>query len=335
MDGYDWNASRCLHASRILHLGNTGHRIFRKCNLTISTPGLRAGAFLVFLWVLGALPWAHAAPVQPEWRFVHNGQESASDLRYTYHWAVLTAALDATRAQYGPYTLESVDFMSEARQAAELALPAGRINAMVLDSTSEMERDFLPVKIPVDKGLLGYRVFLIRAEDQTRFARVKSLDDLRQFSMGQGQGWSDVAIYRYAGFQVETGSSYEGLFGMLMDRRFDAFGRGVTEAMPEMASHQQQYPAMLIEKRILLYYPMPVYFWFPKGERGARYAQRVEKGMKIISANGTLDRMFKKEFGPLIRSLHMKDRLLLRIPNPDLPQDQPFGTRGYWFNPLQ
>ena len=280
-------------------------------------------------------PLTHAKEEATDWHFVHNGHEAPGDHRYDYHWVVLAAALEATKAQYGGYSLTSVDFMSEARQISELKSDHGQINTMVLDSTAALERDLQPVKIPVDKGLLGYRVFLIRAQDQARFSAVNSLSDLRQFSIGQGYDWSDVAMYQNAGIKVVGSATYEGLFDMLAAGRFDALGRGVTEVLQEQESHLARLPTLVIEQKTLLYYPMPVYFWFPKTALGTRYAQRVLAGMKIISANGHLDQLFKNQFDSLIQSLHLKDRQLFRIANPNLPADQPFKVSAYWFDPLR
>ncbi|WP_267876184.1 hypothetical protein [Duganella rivi] len=36
----------------------------------------------------------------------------------------------------------------------------------------ELEQQYVPVRLPVDKGLLGYRLFLIRGADLPRFAAV-------------------------------------------------------------------------------------------------------------------------------------------------------------------
>jgi hypothetical protein len=79
---------------------------------------------------------------------------------------------------------------------------------------------------------------------------------------------------------------------------------------------------------------MPVYFWFPKSSKGSLYAKRVEEGMLRISKNGTLDRMFMEHFGPIINKLNLKNRLIFRIPNPDLPRDQPFDKKTWWFDPF-
>lgn len=277
--------------------------------------------------------WAGDEP--PSWRFVQNGPESPGDQRYSYHWMVLKAALDATRSNYGDYSLAWSTYMNESRQIAEMKKDRGLINTLVLDSTAELERDLIPVKIPVDKGLLGYRVFLIRAEDQPRFSAVQTIDDLRKFKMGQGSDWSDVAIYRSAGFQVVGATRYESLFDMLMHNRFDAFGRGVAEVVDELAARQSKYPTMAIEQTVLLHYPMAVYFWFPKTNEGKLYAKRVTEGMGVISKNGTLDRIFKEHYAPLLSQLQVKKRRVLRIANPNLPPDQPFDDKTLWFDPLR
>jgi hypothetical protein len=275
----------------------------------------------------GTSAWAERNPM----RFVHNGPESANDSRYDYHWRVLKAALDATEADWGPYTMQPAHYMNEPRQTFELARHGGLINTMVLDTTRELERRFIPVRIPIDKGLLGYRVFLIRKSDQEKFAGVRSLADLRRFTMGQGADWSDVKIYQDAGFRVVTGSSYEGLFGMLNAGRFDAFGRGVSEVLGEVRDIGATYPDLAIEENVLLYYPMPVYFWLPATPEGRQRARRIEAGMRLLIGNGTLDRLFEEEFGAVVARLKMKERRLFRIENRNLPPQQPFADKRLWY----
>lgn len=172
---------------------------------------------------LAPLGEVHAADkAATQWRFIHNAPETADDQRYDYHWRVLRAALEVTRAEYGDYRLEPGEPMSEKLQVVEMQRPQGGLNTLVLDATLALEEVLQSVKIPIDKGLLGFRVFLIQAEDQPRFAGVQSLEQLRQFRFGQQREWSDVAVYQAAGLPVVSGSSYEGLFHMLMLRRCGA-----------------------------------------------------------------------------------------------------------------
>jgi len=170
-------------------------------------------------------------------RYVYNGPESARDVRYLYHWEILRTALEKTRPKWGDYLMVPSDFMTEQRQQLELKNATGKLNVMYLGTTADFERNLVGIHIPVDKNLGGYCVFLIRDGEQARFANVRSLDDLRKFTYGLGLGWVDVGILQASRFPVVTGSSYDGLFEMLVHKRFDIFLRAATEVLDEF---QQQ-----------------------------------------------------------------------------------------------
>lgn len=311
-------------------------QFWRLCGGFMPMGLLRLGRVCLCLLVAGLAPFAavHGAEdVAPQWRFIHNAPETEGDQRYAYHWRVLRAALEITRGKYGDYRLEPGLPMSEKLQVVEMQRPQVGLNTLVLDATQTLEEALLPVKIPVDKGLLGYRVFLIQAADQPRFTGIQSLEQLRQLRFGQQREWSDVAVYQAAGLPVVTGSSYEGLFHMLMLRRFDAFGRGVSEVSGELAHWRTQYPQMAIETELLLYYPLPVYFWFARTDEGRLRAQRVEEGMLALIADGTLDRLFAEEYAATIEQLGLERRRMLMIANPHLSSNHPFDKAAYWFTP--
>lgn len=270
---------------------------------------------------------------EAEMLYLHNAPESPGDTRYDYHWQVLRAALEATRDAYGDYRLQPAAVMNESRQLYEMKRARGAISVMVLDPTLEMERYLLPVRIPIDKGLLGYRVLLIRAEDQPRFSAVRTLKQLQAFSIGQGSDWSDIHVYTQAGFRTIGGSSYEGLFDMLMARRFDAFGRGVSEVLPELAAHRESHPQMRIEDSLLIYYPLPIYFWFSPTEEGRQLQQRTQLGMQRLVDSGELERMFEAWYGPTIATLQLDQRRLFTLENPNLAPEQPYADARLWYHP--
>jgi len=266
-------------------------------------------------------------------RYVYNAPESRLDVRYRYHWEILRTALDRTVARYGPYVMEPSVFMPEKRQAFELQHATGKLTVMYLGTNPEFERDLVPVRIPVDKNLGGYCVFLIRREDQPRFAAARSLDDLRRFQYGLGLGWIDVDILRHNRFQVVTGSSYDGLFSMLANRRFDVFLRAAVEVLDEFDQRREAMPDLAIEPGIILYYPLPMYFWFAKTPEGARLAARAREGMMAMIADGTYDRIFFKYQKWKIDRLDLRHRRVFRIENPFLVPQTPFSDRRLWFDP--
>jgi ABC-type amino acid transport substrate-binding protein len=295
--------------------------------------GVWAPAAVVFS-MLGILSITeHAAVAAPPMRYLHHPPESALDRRYVYHWRILETALEKTRGTYGPYVMESSAFMTEKRQAFELANATGRLTVMYLGTTQELERTLIPIRIPVDKNLGGYCIFLIRKDRRQDFAGVRTLDDLRRFSYGLGLGWIDVDILRASGFTVVTGSNYDGLFEMLINRRFDVFLRAAVEVIDEYEARKTAMPDLQIEDSLIFYYPLPMYFWFSKTDEGRRLARRAEEGMRLMIADGTYDRIFAEFQGYKIERLHLKDRRIFKIENPLLSPATPFADKRLWFDP--
>jgi hypothetical protein len=197
---------------------------------------------------------------------------------------------------FGPYQVKVSPFsMSETRMLSEMEGNSGSLDVIVHGSVTEYEGRLRTVRIPLDKGLLGYRVFLIRAERQADFDKVRTLDDLRRFSIGQGAEWQDVQILRHSGFAVETGPTYERLFAMLDAGRFDGFSRSVLEIGDEYRQFRPRYPAMAIETHVLLYYPLTRYFYVTNRPAGALLAQRIETGLERLIGNGTFDKIFRND----------------------------------------
>src|SRR5229473_3622613 len=201
--------------------------------------GTRRSAFLaVFLLV------SSAAESRSVMTYVYHAPESSLDVRYLYHWEILRTALERTTPKWGAYRMVPSGFMTERRQAFELKNATGKLTVMYLSTTPDFEKTLIPIRIPVDKNLGGYCVFLVRNGEQQRFASVRSIDDLHRFTYGLGLGWIDVDILKASGFKVVTGSSYDGLFEMLVNKRFDIFLRAATEVLDEYSRRREAMPAL-------------------------------------------------------------------------------------------
>jgi hypothetical protein len=265
--------------------------------------------------------------------YIYNAPESEGDTRYVYHWEILRTALAKTRAKYGPYRMKASELMTEQRQAFELKKGSGKLSVMYLSTVPDFERNLVGIHIPVDKNLGGYCVFLIRTNNAAKFRSVRTVNDLRKFSYGQGLGWIDVDILKSNRFTVVTGSSYEGLFEMVAAGRFDVFLRATTEVLDEYDVRKRTFPELEIEPTICFYYPLPMYFWFSKNEQGRALAKRAEEGMWMMINDGTYDRIFDRYQRWKIERLRLKERRLFEIKNPFLGPETPFGDKRLWFDP--
>jgi ABC-type amino acid transport substrate-binding protein len=274
-----------------------------------------------------------APPPEEVMTYIHHPPESARDVRYVYQWQVLQTALEKTTAQWGPYRMVASEVMTERRLAYELRNSTPNLTVMYLGTTPDFERELLPVRIPVDRNLGGYCIFLIRAGEQARFDAVRGLDDLKKFTYGLGLGWIDVEILTSNGFRVVTGSSYDGLFEMLVHRRFDVFLRAAVEILEEYEQRKPEMHDLRIEDGLILYYPLPMYFWFAKTQQGRRLAERTEAGMRIMLADSSYDEIFDRFQRSKIERLHLKTRTIYRIDNPFLGPETPFADKRLWFDP--
>jgi len=290
---------------------------------------------MLALFALPCLSSGSAAPAQTSvvMNFVYHRDPTEQDDRNRYAWTLLAAALDHTRDRYGDYSLTASDIIDERPNAYTLMTGEGGITVSVFTPRAAYDGKLIPVRIPIDRGMLGLRVLLIHAADQKIYNQVRTLADLRRIRFGALAPWVDVTILRNAGLSVVTGSSFDGLFKMLVAGRFDAFSRGYGEATAELAQRRQDLPGIVIESHLLFRIPMPVYFWFADSEAGRRRAVRVREGLLAMIDDGSFDTLFRAEFGPIVERLNSEHRRIIDIANPLLGPDEPLDDDRLWFRP--
>jgi ABC-type amino acid transport substrate-binding protein len=265
-----------------------------------------------------------------ETKIVYPADEDEGDTRVNDLKEILHMALKKTEPEFGSFELRaSVLKMNRLRYLSELEL--GRTINIAWSSTSdEMESRFSPIRIPLRKGILGYRIALIAQEKQALIDQVKSIEDLKKLTVGQGQGWLDVQLYEANGIKV-TQAKYGNLFRMTAYKRFDLFPRGINEIFSEYALHSKESPTLAIEKNLLIYYPWPYYFFFNKSD--AALKERIELGLRKMIKDGSFDAIFIKFNGKAIAQANLHGRRLIQINNTLLPKETPLDDATLWFHP--
>jgi hypothetical protein len=265
---------------------------------------------------------------------VRERPEAAGDTRYDHYWQLLAQALRMTEADFGPFTLrESTQPMTEPRALEELETGSDNITVLVHGNVADYEQRLLPIRFPLDKGLLGYRVFLIRSDMQSRLDRVGNLNDLRRYSIGQGREWGDVTILRQAGLNVVEGTSYEGLFDMLAAGRFDLFSRSVVEVGEELAREKPAHPALALEQHLLLFYPLTRYFYVARSSAGEALARRISEGLERMLRDRSFERTFQVFKSGFEQQIGFRERLLIRLANPLQTPETPLNRAELWYDP--
>jgi hypothetical protein len=202
---------------------------------------------------------------------------------------ILSLALEKTQNCVGDFRV--VHFLhkySSKRFRAELFKRNGVIDIYWSMNSPQIQKDLLPIKIPLLRGMNGYRVLVIRREDESKFKNIRTLGDLSDFSAGQGVDWPDVDILRDNGLKVVTSNQSDLLYKMLAGKRFDYFPRGVHEAWSELELNGDD--SLMVSNDIVLFYPAPVFFIVNKNNR--RLADRIYRGLELAKADGSFQRLF-------------------------------------------
>ncbi|GGC58710.1 transporter substrate-binding domain-containing protein [Undibacterium terreum] len=220
--------------------------------------------------------------------------------------------------------------MQQARAIQELLSEQGQLDLLWTMTTAEREAQLLAVKIPIDKGLFGWRIALVKRGRGNIFKTVMKSKDLQAYSAGQEHDWPDTPILRSNGLPVVTATSYEALFNMLDGKRFDYFPRSVMEIWQEYREHP--FHNLEVEKTIVLHYPTALYFFV--SPRRPELAKDLHAGLEKAVADGSFERLFRKHLLPAIKKANIQKRRVLELSNPLLGPDSLPGKRPeLWYKP--
>jgi len=244
----------------------------------------------------------------------HVSPEGNLDKRHTYFIALLSLALEKTRAQDGPFRLAMHEGkMTQARAILSVAQKYS-LDIVWTMTSKDREEILQPIRIPLLKGLLGHRIFIIRQQDKEKFAQIQSPNELKRLIAGQGHDWPDTRILKENGYKVMAVTSYDSLFSMLSLGRFDYSPRGVTEAWAEVDAHPEK--ELMVEETLLLKYPASIYFFVHK--TNTLLADRIERGLLLSTADGSFDRLFNEHTTSKTHDkyINIKNRKIFHLTNP-------------------
>ena len=196
-------------------------------------------------------------------------------------------------------------------------------------STKERFDLYLPVKVPIYKGLIGWRLALVTQAKQQIFADVTTLAELRQYNPGQRLNWSDYKIFKENGFTITSGASPRALAEMLVLDRFDFYPRAVIEIEME----QREYRGMNIvrDPHLLILYKSAYVFYVAKDN--VELAKVLTDGLHKAKADGSFDRLFERHFKALFERLDLPSRRIIELHNPLLPNEMLAIKEHFWISP--
>lgn len=256
--------------------------------------------------------------------------ESSGDPIGKYATEVLRLAIKRSAV---PYSLEKLPAVTtpQVRLIDEMSHGHGELDVMWTMTSDERESQLLPIRIPIDKGLMGWRIAFVNPEFSERLKAVKTIQDLSQYSAGQGYFWPDTTILRHNGLPVVTGTA-AALPLMLSQRRFDYFPRSVIEIWNEQAKHPELDRE--IDTAIVLHYPTALYFFVAPTQK--KLAEDLRRGLELAIADGSFEQLFTQYCRPFIVKANINSRRVLELKNPLINKSSlPLWRHELWFEPTR
>ncbi|WP_339718925.1 hypothetical protein [uncultured Paraglaciecola sp.] len=241
---------------------------------------------------------------------------SKNDLRHEYSQQLQKLIIASSPADI---EVDWVPFPSD--QQHRVLLDNHAIDVFAMPSDEKLEQQYHAIRYPIFKGLMGYRLMLVKNENRQILEKITDIQALKQFTIGQGSQWQDTKIFSENGFVVITSRHYNRLFEMLGKNRFELFPRSILEIWRE----EQTFSTLgiSVEPNIILHYPLAMFYFIRKNEPELR--QALENGFKVAIENGSFDALFNKYHEGFIKRAKLEQRTLIEIPNsfaPNIPSDE-------------
>ncbi|WP_421712286.1 amino acid ABC transporter substrate-binding protein [Alteromonas abrolhosensis] len=261
------------------------------------------------------------------WTITYPRPIDDSDARAQYPIALLKLALDKTGVNY---ELRPSDRILLTGKAMRQLRENREVNVVWSMTDSQREKELTPIRIPIAKGLIGLRVFVINQNKKAKFDNVLSLTDMRKLVPIQGEEWPDTKILQANGFNVFTVPEFREAYDMIKQGKGDFFPRSVMEVDAELEAEGRRNNFYL-EPSMALYYPTAMYYFVSGSNK--TLANLIETGLNRAIDDGSFDALFESTYAPILESLGVNERKIFTLENPLLPIETPLTNSALWYKP--
>lgn len=242
----------------------------------------------------------------------HTAPES-NPQQVNYYTDLLRMVIAETRVDYPEIRLQQVN-LSMPQSRLVMNLQSGESFDLAWLMTSKIrEKNLLPIRIPLLKGLMGYRLLLINKGHQYKFSDISTLAQLKTLVGGQSFEWPDTEILIHNELILTAGPAAT-MHKMLQANRFDYFPRSIIEIWHEA----EVFDALVVEQNLVLHYPTAVYFFVNLDNK--KLAQRIEIGLQRAIKSGKFEEIFKRyeRFSRNINKTNIEQRTIIELKNTDM-----------------
>lgn len=283
-------------------------------------------AILLSLFIAG-----FSANVSAQMVVTVRAPESETDHRYDYEHELVELLLEKTEDEYGGYEIQQSPVMNFNRAIEELE--SGDLENLIIktSATDEFLERFDYMEIPVDRGIFGYRVFFTNPTVEEQLADVTSIEELKEFTIGQGAGWIDVEILNSNGFETVEVSNIESLYKMVAANRFNLFGRGANEILVEYNEYKE-VDNFVVDEHVCLYYPLPRFLFTTEGND--ELIERLRAGFEKAYQDGSFEELWEEHYLKSIDYVDLGKREIFEADNPLIQSLDMSSLEKYMYDPL-
>jgi hypothetical protein len=257
------------------------------------------------------------------------GLQSPGETSVNYYHDLLQLVLNRTKAEYGAARIELLQ-PPPLGDYRYLLMKHNFIDVHHFGTSPELERDLLPVRVPLLAGGLGWRGFIIRKTDRQAFRQIRQLSELKRLTACQGELWPDSDIMRAAGLKVLTAERHDQMLELLRRERCDYFPRSIFEGPVEQQAFAAAYPDLEYNTSVLLHYPFAMYYFVNKNNKVL--AERLFRGLDKLARSGELQAFLQAH--PIAQQVfpfsQFSQSVVFHLDNPLLPADTPLQQLAYW-----
>lgn len=257
-------------------------------------------------------------------------RSSSLDVRGKYLDNLLIRALRLSQDKYGAFNIVRLKADYPSHGVLQLLEKGDLINVSVAMTSIEWENNAIPIRIPLRRGIFKYRLLMVHKDQLEQFSNITTVEQLKNLAVGLKRGWTLNSILEALDFNVIDVDTYDLVFEMLHKKHFAYTIRGIHEIYEELKLRKRFFNDLVVEPTILLHLPAPSYFFV--SPKFPRIAERIEYGLEKMVASGEMQQLFEDTFTKYIDVLDLKNRKIIDVGNPLLPEKTPFDRKELWFD---
>ena len=235
------------------------------------------------------------------------------DPRNYIQWKVTELALEKSGI---PYDFDVSSYTKAPERGPKQLRELGSEANLIWGSIGRQnEVDFLPVRVPIFRGLSSYLYVWVREEDLDKFSDVKTFEDMRKFSILQGTNWSTIPLLEAEGLEVRSGA-FLNLTKMLARGRADALFFAAIDSQKLLDLNAEELGLVPLPD-VLVYHPLDQYIYVDKCSEDLHDA--LFAGLESAVKDGSHEALLREyaESSGVYERVTSGEYSLLELGNPD------------------